>query len=287
MSMLIEDKDDPLAPGDSIDIKKTNEGTWAKRLTASQWSMDRSQMLWDGIWYDGQAHGTGTYSWRRDGGGWHTEPLAADTAAPVISDLMISPGGEMGVPDTLSFRFNDADTHAGWIRALASADFPGQPEVWILRDKFFRATLPADAPITETFDSAYDGLWTLTLQVWDVGDGHETRVDSTYWHVTNSVEDQRTVVPELSLSRGRPNPSGKWMAWDLQLAEASQVDLRVIGVDGRCIRAWPGKALPGGVTRILWDGVDDHGVRVASGRYYLAVTDEAGQARSTPVTIVR
>lgn len=285
MSMLIGEGDS-LVVGDRVDIRDSTN-TWVKRLTASQWSMDRGRVLWDGIGYDGLPDSTGAYSWRRNTGSWHSASLIADTSAPVISDLMVVPRGvEEEDPDTLSFRFLDSGTHAARVRAIASADGSRDTNIW--DDRFFRETQEADAPITNVFRPGHDGLWTVTLQVWDVGGGHQARRDSTYWHGSLSgVGDQRIFVPEFALSRGRPNPSGEWIAWDLQLQSANRVDLRVVGVDGRCIRSWPGKALPGGVTKVLWNGVDDRDVRVAAGRYYLVVTDEAGTTHSTPVTVVR
>jgi hypothetical protein len=143
-------------------------------------------------------------------------------------------------------------------------------------------------PITTTYNLPHDGLWTVTLRIWDVGNGHEASQDTTYWHGDLSgVGDRRVYVPEFLLSRGRPNPSGNWVAWDLQLQSASAVDLMVVGVDGRCIRSWPNRPLPGGITRILWDGLDGRSAQVACGRYYLVVTDESGRTRRMPATIVR
>ncbi len=47
---------------------------------------------------------------------------------------------------------------------------------------------------------------------------------------------------------------------------------------------WPGSNKG---TSLLWDGRDSRGNRVASGRYFLLVTDETGKTKSNSVTIIR
>jgi hypothetical protein len=91
----------------------------------------------------------------------------------------------------------------------------------------------------------------------------------------------------MELSRGKPNPSNRWVSWDVRRDRAGEVGLMVVGVDGRALRSWRAKTLWGGVTTILWDGEDSRGVRAPSGRYYMVVTDEDGATRSSPATIVR
>jgi hypothetical protein len=94
-------------------------------------------------------------------------------------------------------------------------------------------------------------------------------------------------IPELALSHSRPNPSSDWVAWDVRQQAAGRANLRVVGIDGRSVRNWSERTIPAGATRILWDGRDDRGVRVASGRYFLVVTDRAGNVRSTAATLIR
>jgi len=283
MSMLAG-AGDSVGLGDRIDIYNANQ-SWVKRLTGSRWSSSRGRVMWDGIDYNGLPAATGAYSWKRNGGTAHGDSLRADTEPPMITDLMIMPASGGLIPDTLTFRFDDADTHAGRVRATAS--LPGLSDVRIHEDPFFRDTQDAP-PIRKAYYLPHDGLWTITLRVWDVGGGHEASQDSAYWHGSlTGVGDHRILVPELMLTRGRPNPSGAWVAWDLQLPAAGAVDLRVIGVDGRCVKSWSDRSLPGGVTRILWDGRDGQGTSVASGRYWLVATNQAGRTASMPATIVR
>jgi len=274
---------DSVSLGDQVDIYAGS--TWVKRLIGSEWSSSRGRVLWDGIGYDGLPRTPGAYSWKRNNGTAHDDTLRSDTEPPVVTDLWIRPGSGGLIPDTLAFRFEDPDTRSGRVRATAS--LPGWPDVAILEDRFFRDTQSA-APVEKTYRLTHDGLWTVTVRVWDVGDGHEAAGDSAYWHGSlTGVGDERIFLPELTLSRGRPNPSSSWIAWDLALPEAGTVDLRVVAVDGRSVKAWANRTLPGGVTKILWDGRDGNGTTVACGRYFLVVTDRSGRTRSMPATIIR
>ena len=278
---------DSLSPGDWVDISDST-GTWVKRLIASQWNEDGGRVLWDGIDYDGQPRPTGHYTWKRNGGTSHNTTLRGDTGAPVISDLVISPGSQALDPDTMSFRFVDSDTHGGRVRVIASPEFPGTDESRVIRSYFFRDTAGSPGPIRRLYSAPHDGLWTLTIQVWDVGDGHQAIEDSTYWHGdVSGVRDARPHMPEISLSSGRPNPSKEWIAWDLGIRQSSTLHLSIVGVDGRCLKSWGARQFPGGITRIVWDGVTTAGIRVSSGKYFLVAIDKHGHRAAMPATIIR
>ncbi len=129
----------------------------------------------------------------------------------------------------------------------------------------------------------------MKLYVWDVGAGHHAAEIDSFWVGARpaGVGPRRFLIPELALSRGRPNPSAGWVYWDVQQQTPEKVDMRVISVDGRCVKSWSQRSLQAGTTRILWDGRDSRGVRVASGRYYLLITNETGKTQTNSVTIVR
>ena len=91
----------------------------------------------------------------------------------------------------------------------------------------------------------------------------------------------------ITLTHTQPNPSNGQVHWDVGRSSRGVVTMQLIGVDGRCLRSWPGFVLPAGRTRVGWDGRDDDGKPVPSGRYYLVVSDAAGGKRSMPMTITR
>jgi hypothetical protein len=277
-----------LSRGDWVDIFQDN--TWVKRLIATDWCRDRGVMLWDGIKFDGQHADSGAYLYTRNGEGSPASAgtLARDEASPVIYDLHVAASHDDSRTDTLSFRFLDPDTHVGRVRATATPNFSGPPEQSIILDWLFTERDSLDAPVARTFHLAPTGSWTVNLRVWDVGAGHTYLAQFPLCSgCPSGVPQDQVYVPELRLSRGRPNPSGGWVAWDVERKAGGKVDLRVVDVSGRCVKAWSERVLPGGSTKVLWNGLDEVGDRVASGRYYLVVIDESGNTRSAPTTIIR
>ena len=289
MSMLIGEADS-LSPGDWADIYGP-QGDWVKRLVASEKGVDRGRVLWDGINYAGLPCSTGSYSWLRRGkGSPHAGFLSPDSLEPEIIDLTVRYGlGGVDDDDILSFRFVDPDTHAGRVRAEASLWVPDtlgarETHVPIFRDEVLMERDSLSSPIERPFRLT-NGLWTVTVQVWNVGSVPEAK--GQLMNVSSGV-DSRPVYPlSLTLSHGRPNPSGDWVSWDLRVASAAVFHLSVVGVDGRRIRSWSSGSLPAGITRVLWDGRNDRGERVASGKYFLMVTDHSGKRTSASAIIVR
>jgi hypothetical protein len=187
----------------------------------------------------------------------------------------------------LSFILQDADTGGGYVRATVHPEFSGPADEYPILDEF-RLTSPTVA-VTDTlyFHVGDEGGWTMEVQAWDVGGSHAVTDSISFTcGLTSGLGERRIYVPELKLHRGRPNPSNGWVAWDLQGA-GHAVDLRVVSVDGRCVRSWPTRTVPDGTVRILWNGLDDRGAKVAAGRYYLIATDHAGKVASMSATIVR
>ena len=204
----------------------------------------------------------------------------------ILNDLAISEGPcqDPNEPcsDTLSFRFEDPDSYSGRVRATITPNFGLQNPRRIIPSKFYVA--PGDTPIRQHF-KAERGNWTLDLCVWDTnGDSASAQLS---FEALSSASGSRMLVPELSLSRGHPNPSRGRVSWELHRSSAGEVDLRVIAVDGRCLRSWTKTRMPAGTTRLLWDGLDQRGVPAPSGRYYMVATDASGETRSVAATLIR
>lgn len=91
--------------------------------------------------------------------------------------------------------------------------------------------------------------------------------------------DPRIPAPKLQLE-ARPNPFAAATRVQFSLAGSSPVVLRVLDVSGRAVRTLlDASTLGAGVHEAVWDGVDDSGVRMGSGLYFLRIeTDEGVQA---------
>lgn len=286
--------EEALAPGDWVDIywKDSQEQYfWIKRLACTGWESDQGQMQWDGVGYDGQADLHSDHAWTRNSTGERrAATLIDDTAAPTISDAVITDlgPGSAGHDFELSFRFEDEETQGARVRATARPAEPGPHERQVIPDEFLLDTHGSASPITRAFTLPYpdEGSWLMSIQAWNTGGGYSASEEIPfYW--ASALGERQVHASELTLSRGHPNPSLGWVTWDLQRPPAGNVDLKIVGVDGRSVRAWNERAVPAGPTKALWDGLDDRGTRVATGTYYLIVTDGSGNMTSRSATLVR
>jgi len=285
-SMLVGEEE-PLAEGDSVNIFTTGE-QWVKRLDASVRAMDQGCVLWDGIDYRGDECAPGEYLWKRNDGTLRVDSLRSDTQPPASLDLTVERcAPPPNVKDILHFRFTDGDTRAGRVRATAVPYF-GSPKRVVEDELYLQSASgdPANASACFHMDAGCGSAF-LSVLVWDVGAGHSVSGSVPFVPTSDVIEGTRALVPGLRLSPGRPNPSRRWVSWELQPPAAVRLDLTVVGADGRLVRFWPGREVAAGPTRILWDGCDDRGRGVPSGKYWLVATDPSGQVASRSVTILR
>jgi hypothetical protein len=280
MSVLIGEGD-TLGFGDVVDVEDEFRH-FRRRLAVTDWCMDQGRMTWDGIAFTGLPDSSGRYTWRKNGGPRHQVMLEPDESSPAITDLRIRYGLGGHGPDTVSFGFTDSEAHSGRVR-LSLQELGRGGEVKLEEDKYYLDTELAGVPFTYT-EELKPGLWDFVLKIWDGCGGHVV-ADSLVGLC--GIEDRMLQEPEVMLSEGRPNPSAGRVAWDLKLRSASRIGLRLFTVDGRCVRSWPERIVPMGLSRLVWDGRTESGRKVAPGRYYLAVSSPDGRMRSGCVTIVR
>ena len=98
----------------------------------------------------------------------------------------------------------------------------------------------------------------------------------------------RVVVTELVRSQAAPNPCNPLTTITMELPEAivGEAELRIYDIRGRCIRTLRGGDPANGRVALRWEGTDDTGRAVASGRYMYVMTAAGVMARGT-VTLVR
>ena len=83
----------------------------------------------------------------------------------------------------------------------------------------------------------------------------------------------------MPFSSGTPKPLRARLASGRLLAARSRVTLHVYDVAGRLVRTLVDESRAANVYDITWDGVNDHGERVASGVYFYRLV--AGKFRAT------
>jgi flagellar hook assembly protein FlgD len=83
-------------------------------------------------------------------------------------------------------------------------------------------------------------------------------------------------VPTARLMQNAPNPFNPSTVIAYEVGRAGKVSLHIFVVSGRMVRKLVDRHLGAGAHTVRWDGRDDQGTAVASGRYYyrLRVADK-------------
>jgi hypothetical protein len=90
----------------------------------------------------------------------------------------------------------------------------------------------------------------------------------------------------LAVSDARPNPTRGAATVELTLPRAADVTVEVFDPAGRRVKTLTENALPAGLNRVTWDGVDSNGRAVGAGTYVYRI-EALGETRTAKVTVVR
>jgi hypothetical protein len=81
------------------------------------------------------------------------------------------------------------------------------------------------------------------------------------------VNSVQYLVDSFQLRQNYPNPFNPSTVINYQLPMSSDVRLVIYSATGRVVRQLVSDEMPAGMHRVVWDGTDKNGVRVASGVY--------------------
>lgn len=96
--------------------------------------------------------------------------------------------------------------------------------------------------------------------------------------IADDVVDEEEILPEqFSLSPNYPNPFNAGTTIAYALPQEGNVRLVIYNMLGQVVRKLVDENQTAGYKRILWDGADEHGLRVSSGVYFYRI--EFGQQR--------
>ena len=101
-----------------------------------------------------------------------------------------------------------------------------------------------------------------------------------------------TESPQLPLARtwlseASPNPFNPRTSFELELQESDGVSIDVYDAGGRHVRELLQATLPAGRHALRWDGIDQRGLRVASGVYYLRLATRSGILQERRLTLLK
>jgi hypothetical protein len=92
------------------------------------------------------------------------------------------------------------------------------------------------------------------------------------------ISDGVTLPADYSLAQNYPNPFNPSTNMEFSLPEATHVSLEVFNILGQNVRRLLDRDMPAGVHRVVFDGRNDRGTRLATGVYfYRMVTDQGYQ----------
>ena len=123
-----------------------------------------------------------------------------------------------------------------------------------------------------TSDSMYVGL-PLPESASSRDDGsnyvhYETSIKLLVDRVATSVSDE-LAVSSLSLHAPRPNPFTTRSEIRYSLGRSGRATVRIYDVAGRLVRTILDEVVSSGLGTVIWDGLDDRGVRASSGVYFV------------------
>ncbi len=105
---------------------------------------------------------------------------------------------------------------------------------------------------------------------------------------TVGVEEDRETLPGVfALHRNYPNPFNPTTMITYDLPAASNVVLSIYDVLGREVRMLVDELKEAGVERVLWNGLNNKGVAVASGTYFYRMQASAAQGETTSFAAVK
>ncbi|MFO7654309.1 MAG: FlgD immunoglobulin-like domain containing protein [Candidatus Krumholzibacteriia bacterium] len=196
-------------------------------------------------------------------------PMSDDTAAPEITVTSPEPGVVAGSAQDAGVGIALLEADAGSLQnvemAVASFSF-GDAQV------IFQASLQdpesPGAVVVMTMDLL--GNWVR----------QEIGIDP----VTTGIGGDMT--PSAPLLRVTPNPTNPRATIYLSLVGAGRIELTVHDVAGKQVAQLANGFFTAGNHRIVWDGLDDSGRRLASGTYLVNLRC-SGSVETTKVTIVR
>ncbi len=113
----------------------------------------------------------------------------------------------------------------------------------------------------------------------DPASPHNLMVTLIYGNGTSAVDDE-VPTPHLAGLRNHPNPFNPRTVLKFRTGSQAKVTLGVYDLRGHLVRNLVQDVLPSGIHEVLWDGLDNSGLAVASGQYFARLR----QGDSDPVT---
>lgn len=121
---------------------------------------------------------------------------------------------------------------------------------------------------------------------------HNKDVSATYFiGASNCYDSLSTGVPVLWNNNYvdeliYPNPFHQETSIEFSVKKTEKTDLRIYDATGRLVKTLiAGSVVPAGEFKVIWDGLDFSGNRVASGNYYYSIQSESSGSRNGKIIL--
>ncbi len=92
-----------------------------------------------------------------------------------------------------------------------------------------------------------------------------------YDPVVTSVNDNNTLPARFNLNQNYPNPFNPVTKISFELPKPGVVELTIFDVNGRVVKTLANTRYTRGLHELLWDGTNNHGLKVSSGQYFYSL----------------
>ncbi len=196
------------------------------------------------------------------------------------------------------YYYSDPPNHRfiiSWVQVGHADDYSNQETFEIfLRDPAFYPTATGDGEIIMQYQVVEEpGSCTIGTENGAETDGLNYLFDDSYDATATLLQSHlvikittnppqlvaiepgsdKSLLPDhFVLEQNYPNPFNPSTHIRFALPEASQTSLAIYRIDGQLVKVLNNDYLPAGIYENLWDGTNDHGVKVSSGVYFYRLT---------------
>ena len=211
-------------------------------------------------------------------------PFRADLVAPEARFVELDFDRTLAPGEGLGLEWEVSDDQSGVQTVALLYSFDGETWETYLDEPYAQI---GDVIEMETPASPTGQMW-LRLDVTDAAGNTTTVLTERAFDVEVAVDAPTLAArPERArLAANTPNPFNPRTTIHYGLARSGPVRVRVHDVAGRRVRTLVDDSLSAGWHQVVWDGQDDAGRSVASGRYFVRV--DAGDEHDTRgITLVK
>jgi len=120
-----------------------------------------------------------------------------------------------------------------------------------------------------TLELSHPSLQNWMASAWGASTGYGTPGEMNSNFNSLSIDSENSIPGKINLLPAYPNPFNGNITIPYVLNESESVSITITNVLGRFVKEFPIQNLEKGHYRINWNGIDDNGVHVSSGVYFI------------------